>query len=40
MYSNNYAAARLQGLEDDLNLTSERYQAGQFALRILMVASH
>ncbi|KAJ5974626.1 hypothetical protein N7481_011836 [Penicillium waksmanii] len=25
---NNYAAARLQGLEDDLNLTSERYQAG------------
>ncbi|KAJ5112775.1 hypothetical protein N7532_000820 [Penicillium argentinense] len=25
---NNYAAARLQGLEDHLNLTSERYQAG------------
>jgi len=29
-YRNNYAAARLQGLQDDLNITSERYQAGQY----------
>lgn len=26
--SNNYAAARLQGLEDDLNMTPEQYQIG------------
>lgn len=25
---NNYAAARLQGLEDDLGLTGEQYQTG------------
>lgn len=40
MRRNNYAAARLQGLEDDLNLTSERYQAGQFAPHIMTVGSH
>ncbi|KAJ9657848.1 hypothetical protein H2198_004044 [Neophaeococcomyces mojaviensis] len=32
---NNYAAARLQGLEEDLNLTAEQYQVG---LSILFVA--
>ena len=26
---NNYAAARLQGLEEDLNLTASQYQTGQ-----------
>lgn len=32
---NNYAAARLQGLEEDLNLTPQQYQTG---LSILFVA--
>jgi len=33
-YRNNYAAARLQGLEEDLNLTGTQYQTG---LSILFV---
>lgn len=31
---NNYAAARLQGLEDDLNMTDEQYQIGLSTLFI------
>lgn len=34
MYRNNYAAARLQGLEKDLNLVGDQYQTG---LSILFV---
>lgn len=38
-YRNNYAAARLQGLEEDLKLTGDQYQVGLSIFFVAYVSS-